>query len=114
MKFRSSILLSGLFNGYPGASKEPISRWEGEKSVEEEDSDATEVRASLADSNEFSKAPNIALPNQTIILQAETNYLKMMEKMTQSMGQLTQEVSPRNNPRAPEPKPESMKSPVSL
>ncbi|MBW0461428.1 hypothetical protein O181_001143 [Austropuccinia psidii MF-1] len=40
--------------------------------------------------------------NQPLVSQAEPNFLKMMEKRTQLMGQLTDEVSPRDISRAPE------------
>ncbi|MBW0463512.1 hypothetical protein O181_003227 [Austropuccinia psidii MF-1] len=41
-----------------------------------------------------SEAPNLAPSNQPLVSQAEPNFLKMMEQMTQFMGQLTQAVSP--------------------
>ncbi|MBW0473943.1 hypothetical protein O181_013658 [Austropuccinia psidii MF-1] len=81
---------------------------EGEECVEEEGSEETEVAASLEGSPE---APNIALSHQPLVSKAEPNFLKMMKKMTQFMGQLTQAGSPRENSRAPEFKTPSMKAP---
>ncbi|MBW0479265.1 hypothetical protein O181_018980 [Austropuccinia psidii MF-1] len=43
------------------------------------------------------EVPNIALSNKPLVSQAEPNFLKMREKMYQVMGQLTQEVSIRDN-----------------
>ncbi|MBW0494978.1 hypothetical protein O181_034693 [Austropuccinia psidii MF-1] len=47
-------------------------------------------------------------------LAAEPNFLKMMEQITQFMGQLTQEVAPRDNSKAPVFKTPSMKAPDSF
>ncbi|MBW0496343.1 hypothetical protein O181_036058 [Austropuccinia psidii MF-1] len=80
----------------------------------EEESEETEVEAALADAPEASEAPNIALSNQPLVSQAEPNLLKMMEQMTQFMGQLTQAVSPRENSRAPASKNPSIKAPDSF
>ncbi|MBW0462073.1 hypothetical protein O181_001788 [Austropuccinia psidii MF-1] len=66
----------------------------GEESVEEEESEGTEVEAALEGSHEASEALNLSLFNQPCFLQAEPNFLNMMEQMTQFMGQLAQEVSP--------------------
>ncbi|MBW0523641.1 hypothetical protein O181_063356 [Austropuccinia psidii MF-1] len=87
VKSRRSRSFSGLLGGYPRNYQGPRSRSgeaedeEGEESVEEEESEETEVAAALA---------------------ADPNFLKMMEPMTQFMGQLTQEASPINTSRAPE------------
>ncbi|MBW0535600.1 hypothetical protein O181_075315 [Austropuccinia psidii MF-1] len=70
---------------------------EVEESVEEEEFEEAEVAAALEGSPEACEAPNIALSNQPVVFQAEHNFLKMMGKMTQSMGQLTQEVSSRED-----------------
>ncbi|MBW0514607.1 hypothetical protein O181_054322 [Austropuccinia psidii MF-1] len=86
MKSRRSRSFSGLLGGYPGVSEGARSRLgeaedeEGEESVEEEESEETEVATALA---------------------AEPNFHKMMEKITQFMGKLTQAVAPRNNSKAP-------------
>ncbi|MBW0479555.1 hypothetical protein O181_019270 [Austropuccinia psidii MF-1] len=70
--------------------------------------------ASLSGATEASEASNIAHSNQPFVSQAELNFLKMMEKMTQFMGRLTQEVAPRDNTKAPEFKDTSMKAPDSF
>ncbi|MBW0478305.1 hypothetical protein O181_018020 [Austropuccinia psidii MF-1] len=72
------------------------------ESVEEEESEETEVAAAFAGVPEASEAPNIALSNQPLVSQAEPNFLKMMDPMTKLMGQLTQAASPRDNSRASE------------
>ncbi|MBW0573219.1 hypothetical protein O181_112934 [Austropuccinia psidii MF-1] len=83
----------------------------GESEHEEgEESEETKVAASLAGAPEASEALNLAPSNQPPVSQAEPNFLKMMEKMTQFMGQLTQAVAPRDTPRAPEFKNPSMKA----
>ncbi|MBW0561253.1 hypothetical protein O181_100968, partial [Austropuccinia psidii MF-1] len=87
---------------------------EGEESVEEEGSEETEVVTALAGVPETPKTPNTSLSNETLVFQAELNFPKMMEKMTQLMGQLTQAVSPRDNSRAPAFKNPSMKAPHSF
>ncbi|MBW0492420.1 hypothetical protein O181_032135 [Austropuccinia psidii MF-1] len=69
-----------------------------------------EVPASLAGAPEASEPPNLAPSNQPLVSQAEPNFLKMMEQMTQSMGQTAQAVSPRETSRAPEVKTPSMKA----
>ncbi|MBW0499850.1 hypothetical protein O181_039565 [Austropuccinia psidii MF-1] len=66
---------------------------EGEESVEEEQSEETGV----AGASEAPEVPNLALSNQTLVSQAEPNFLKMMEHMTQLMGPLPQEVTPRDS-----------------
>ncbi|MBW0463431.1 hypothetical protein O181_003146 [Austropuccinia psidii MF-1] len=74
---------------------------EGEGCVEEEDSEGTELAAALAGVPEASEAPNLPYYNQPLVSQAEHNFLKIMEQMTQFVGQITQAVAPRDNPRAP-------------
>ncbi|MBW0594080.1 hypothetical protein O181_133795, partial [Austropuccinia psidii MF-1] len=86
---------------------------EGE-SVEEEESEETELEDALASAPEAFEAPNISPSNQPLASQAEPNFLKIMEQMTQFMGQLTQEVPPRDTSRAPEFKTPSMKAPDSF
>ncbi|MBW0482160.1 hypothetical protein O181_021875, partial [Austropuccinia psidii MF-1] len=91
---------------YPGISQRPRSRLgeaedeEGEESVEEEDSEDTEVEASFTGTPDASEALNLALSNQPLVSQAEPNFLKMMEQVTQFMVQLMQAASPRDNSRA--------------
>ncbi|MBW0472493.1 hypothetical protein O181_012208 [Austropuccinia psidii MF-1] len=113
MKSRKSRLFSGLLGGYPENPQGPSSRIqeaedeEGEESVEEKELKETEVAATLEGSPE---APNLALSNKPLVSKADTNMHKMMEQMTKFMGQLTQEVAPRDNSRAPESKTPSMKA----
>ncbi|MBW0510629.1 hypothetical protein O181_050344 [Austropuccinia psidii MF-1] len=105
---RRSRSFFGLFGGYPGISQGPRSRSgevedeEGEESMEEEESEETEVADALGGGPEATEGPNIAPYNQPLSSQAEPNVFKMMEKMTQLMGQLTQEFAPRDTSRAPE------------
>ena len=70
---------------------------EGEESVEEEDSGETEV----ANAPEMPQGSNLALSSQPLVSQTDPSLLKMMEQMTQFMGQLTQAVAPRDNSKAP-------------
>ncbi|MBW0575294.1 hypothetical protein O181_115009 [Austropuccinia psidii MF-1] len=116
MKSRRSRSFSGLLSGYPGMSEAARARLgevedeEGEESVEEEDSGETEV----ADAPEVPQGSNLALSNQPLVSQTEPSLLKMMEQMTQFMGQLTQAVTPRDNSKAPALKTPSMKAPNSF
>ncbi|MBW0492251.1 hypothetical protein O181_031966 [Austropuccinia psidii MF-1] len=87
---------------------------EGEESVEEEGSTENEVAAALAGAPEASETPNLAIFNQPLVSKAEPNFLKMMEKMTKFMGQLTKAVSPRESSRAQAFKTPSMKAPYSF
>ncbi|MBW0484054.1 hypothetical protein O181_023769 [Austropuccinia psidii MF-1] len=64
----------------------------GEESVEEEDSEETEVAAALAGTPKASEDQNLALANQPLVSQDEPNFLQIMEQMTQFMGKLTQAV----------------------
>ncbi|MBW0537997.1 hypothetical protein O181_077712 [Austropuccinia psidii MF-1] len=50
-----------------------------------------------AAATEAPEVANQALSNKPLFSQAEPNFLKMMEKITQFMGQLTQTVAPRDN-----------------
>ncbi|MBW0553630.1 hypothetical protein O181_093345 [Austropuccinia psidii MF-1] len=84
------------------------------EAVEEEESEETEVEAALAGAPEASEAESVAHSNQPLVSQAEPNFLKMMEKRTQFMGQLTQAVAPRDTSKAPEFKTPSMKAPDSF
>ncbi|MBW0523004.1 hypothetical protein O181_062719 [Austropuccinia psidii MF-1] len=87
---------------------------EGEESVEEEESEETEVPATLEGSPEASEASNLAYYNQPLVSQTESNFLKIMEQLTQFMRKLTQEVSPRDNYKTPSLKTPSMKAPDSF
>ncbi|MBW0583943.1 hypothetical protein O181_123658 [Austropuccinia psidii MF-1] len=84
---------------------------EGEESVEEEDSGETEVADALANAPEVPQGSNIALSSQPLVSQTEPSLLKMMEQMTQLMGQLTQAVTPRDISQAPAFKTPSMQAP---
>ncbi|MBW0484009.1 hypothetical protein O181_023724 [Austropuccinia psidii MF-1] len=101
VKSRRSRSFSGLLGGNQSISQGPRKRSgeaedeEGE-SVEEEEYEETEVAAALADGPEASEAPNLAHSDQPLASQAEPNFLKIMEQMTQYMGQLTQEVAKRD------------------
>ncbi|MBW0484976.1 hypothetical protein O181_024691 [Austropuccinia psidii MF-1] len=102
VKSRRSRSFSGLLGGYPRVPQRPRSRSgeagdeDGEEYVEEEESEETEVAAALAGSSKAPEAPNLAHSNQPLVSQAETNLLKMMEQMTQFMGQLAQVVASRD------------------
>ncbi|MBW0572443.1 hypothetical protein O181_112158 [Austropuccinia psidii MF-1] len=114
MRSRRSRSFSGLLGGYPGMSKGARERLGEAEDEEGEESEETEVATALAGVPEASEAENLAHSNQPLISQAEPNFLKMMEKMTQFMGQLTQAVAPRDNSKAPAFKTPSMKAPDSI
>ncbi|MBW0543757.1 hypothetical protein O181_083472 [Austropuccinia psidii MF-1] len=117
MKSRRSRSFSGLLGGYPGMSEGSRARLgevkyeEGEESVEEEDSGETEVADSVENSPEVPQGSNIAISSQPLVSQTEPSLLKMMEQMTQFMGQLTQGVTPRHNSKALAFKTASMNAP---
>ncbi|MBW0522067.1 hypothetical protein O181_061782 [Austropuccinia psidii MF-1] len=114
LKSRSSRSFLGLLGGYPSIPQGPRSRSGGAEDEEGEESEETEVAASWEGSPEASEALNLAPSNQPLVSQAEPNFLKMMEQMTQFMGQLTQAVSPRDTSKAPSFKTPSMKAPDSF
>ncbi|MBW0474983.1 hypothetical protein O181_014698 [Austropuccinia psidii MF-1] len=87
---------------------------EGEECVEEEGLGETEVEATLEGSPEASEAQNLAPSNKPLVSQAKPNFLKMMEQMSQLMGNLTQAVAPRDTSRASPFKTPSMKAPDSF
>ncbi|MBW0488792.1 hypothetical protein O181_028507 [Austropuccinia psidii MF-1] len=99
-KIKNIKIILLFFTGYSSISQGPRSRcWEneheeGEEFVKEEQPKKTEVAAALVGAPEDSKAPNLALFNQTLVSKAEPSSLKMMEKMTQLKGQLLQAVDP--------------------
>ncbi|MBW0533711.1 hypothetical protein O181_073426 [Austropuccinia psidii MF-1] len=101
MKSRRSRSFSGLLGGYPSISQGSRSRSGGDEDEEGEESEETEVAAAFAGAPEASETPNVGPSNQPLVSQPEQNFLKMMEQMTQLMGQLTKEVSPRDTSRAP-------------
>ncbi|MBW0505189.1 hypothetical protein O181_044904 [Austropuccinia psidii MF-1] len=92
----------------------PRSRLGEAEDEEGEESEETEVESALAGAPEAFEASNISHYNQPLVSQAEPNCLKMMEQMTQFMGQLTQEVTLRENFKAPAFKTPSMKAPDSF
>ncbi|MBW0588946.1 hypothetical protein O181_128661 [Austropuccinia psidii MF-1] len=117
IKSRRSRSFSGLLGGYPGMSEGARARLgevedeEGEESVDEEDSGETEVADALANSPEVPQGSNLSLSSKPLVSQTDPSLLKMMEQMTQLMGQLTQAVAPRDNSKAPAFKSPSMKAP---
>ncbi|MBW0479474.1 hypothetical protein O181_019189 [Austropuccinia psidii MF-1] len=119
VKSRRSRSFSGLLCGYPSISQGTRSRLgeaeavEGEASVEKEESEETEVESAFEDAPVDSEAAYLAHSNKSLVSQAEPNFLRMMEKMTQFMGQLTQDVAPRDTSKAPAFKTPSMKVPDS-
>ncbi|MBW0574701.1 hypothetical protein O181_114416 [Austropuccinia psidii MF-1] len=113
MKSRRSRSFSGLLGGYPGMSEGEKARL-GEAEDEEGESEETEVATALAGVPEASEAENPAYSNQPLVSQAEPNFLKMMEQMTQVMVQLPQAVAPRDNSKAPAFKSPSIKAPDSF
>ncbi|MBW0523398.1 hypothetical protein O181_063113 [Austropuccinia psidii MF-1] len=82
--------------------------------LEEEEYKETEVAAALEGAPEDSEAQNLANSNQPLVSQGETKFLKMMEQMTQFMGQITQAVAPRDTSKFPAFKIPSMKAPDSF
>ncbi|MBW0527506.1 hypothetical protein O181_067221 [Austropuccinia psidii MF-1] len=103
VRSRRSRSLSGLLDGCPGISQGHRSRLgedeyeEGEEYVEEEESGETEVEAASAGSPEAPEVPNLAHYYKTLASEHKPNYAKMVEQMTQFLGQLTQAVTPRSN-----------------
>ncbi|MBW0583612.1 hypothetical protein O181_123327 [Austropuccinia psidii MF-1] len=87
---------------------------EGEKALEEEDSEEAEVATPLAGAPEASQASNLAHSNQPLVSQAEHNLLKLMKKLTKLIGKLTEEVFPRDNSKSPAFKTPSIKAPDSF
>ncbi|MBW0573229.1 hypothetical protein O181_112944, partial [Austropuccinia psidii MF-1] len=88
IKSRRSRSFSALLGGYPGMSEGARERL-GEAEDEEGRTHS----------------------NQPLVSQAEQNFLKMIERMTKFMGELTQVVAPRDNSKAPAFKTPSMKAP---
>ncbi|MBW0467509.1 hypothetical protein O181_007224 [Austropuccinia psidii MF-1] len=95
----------------------PSRRGGGPKSIfgeaedeEGEESEETEVAASLAGAPEDSEAASLAKYNQPLVSQVEQNFHKMMEQITQFMGKLTQSVTTRDNSKATSFNTSSMKA----
>ncbi|MBW0495986.1 hypothetical protein O181_035701 [Austropuccinia psidii MF-1] len=93
MKYIRSRSFHGFLDGYPGISQ-ATSEILGK--VEDEESDYTEISDSLENNPECPEAQTPALCNQL-----EPGLLRIMEKITQFMGKLTQAVSPRNTYKVP-------------
>ncbi|MBW0573762.1 hypothetical protein O181_113477 [Austropuccinia psidii MF-1] len=104
MKSRRSRSFSGLLGDYPGMSEDARARLgdvedeEGEESVEEENSGENEVADALKNAPEVPQGSNLALSSQPLVSQTDPSLLKMMEQMTQFMGQLTKAVVPGTIP----------------
>ncbi|MBW0470006.1 hypothetical protein O181_009721 [Austropuccinia psidii MF-1] len=92
----------------------PRSRFGEAEDEEGEESEESEGATTLAGAPEASEAANLAHSDQPLVSQAEQNFLKIMEQITQLMGQLTQAVSPRDNSKAASFKTPSMKAPDSF
>ncbi|MBW0505058.1 hypothetical protein O181_044773 [Austropuccinia psidii MF-1] len=88
MKSIRSRSFSGLLDGYPDMYEGARARLgeagdeEGEESVEEEESEETEVETALKGVPEASEAESLAHSNQSLVSQAEPNFLKIMEQIT--------------------------------
>ncbi|MBW0497816.1 hypothetical protein O181_037531 [Austropuccinia psidii MF-1] len=111
VKSRRSRSFSELLGGYKILSKGPRSRLGEAEGEEGEESEEAEVAATFSGAPQASEAANIAHSNQPLVSQAEHSFLKMMQQMTQFVGQLTQAVAPRDNFKAPSFKTLSMKAP---
>ncbi|MBW0501917.1 hypothetical protein O181_041632 [Austropuccinia psidii MF-1] len=72
----------------------------GEAENEEgEESEEIEVATALAGVPKASEASNLAHSNQPLVSQAEPNFLKMMEWMTQLMGNSLKQLLPGTIPK---------------
>ncbi|MBW0531527.1 hypothetical protein O181_071242 [Austropuccinia psidii MF-1] len=103
-----------MLGGYPSISQGPGSILGKTEDEVGEESEETEVAAAMTGATEASEAAILAHYNQTIVSQAEPNFLKIMEQMTQFMGQITEAVSPRDNFKAPAFNNPSMRAPDSF
>ncbi|MBW0495091.1 hypothetical protein O181_034806 [Austropuccinia psidii MF-1] len=83
----------------------------GAESLEEEDSGETEVANALENAPEVPQSSNLDLSSKPNVSQTEPSLLKMMQKMTQFMGNPTLSVAPRANSKAPAFKTPSIKAP---
>ncbi|MBW0475011.1 hypothetical protein O181_014726 [Austropuccinia psidii MF-1] len=114
VKSRRSRSFSGLLGGYQSISEGIRSRLGEAEDEEGEESEENKVEYALAGVPEASEAANIAHSNKPLVSQAQPNFLKMMEQMTQFMGQLSQAVSLRDNSKIPTFKTPSMRAPDPL
>ncbi|MBW0538971.1 hypothetical protein O181_078686 [Austropuccinia psidii MF-1] len=85
VRSRRSRSFSGFLGGYPRIFQGPRSRLGEAEDEEGEESEETEVAAALEGAPEASEAPNLDPSNQPLVSKAETNFLKMMEQMSQLM-----------------------------
>ncbi|MBW0472879.1 hypothetical protein O181_012594 [Austropuccinia psidii MF-1] len=106
-------LSANLDRGPPMEGASPSRKGAFLKCLEADQGEESEETV-VAAAPEASKAPNLSPVNQPLVSQAEPNFLRMMEQMTQFMGQLTQAVSPRETSRAPAVNTPSMKEPDSF
>ncbi|MBW0474926.1 hypothetical protein O181_014641 [Austropuccinia psidii MF-1] len=111
VKPRRSRSFSGLLGGYPSIFQGPRGGWGEAEDEEGEESEEIEVADAFAGAPEAPKAANLAHSNQNVVSQAEPNFLKMLEQMTQFMGKLTQAVAPREKSKATKFKIPLMKAP---
>ncbi|MBW0466213.1 hypothetical protein O181_005928 [Austropuccinia psidii MF-1] len=111
MKSKRSRSFSGLLILYLGIFYGPRSRLKEAEDEEEEETEEAEVEAALEGATKAPEDSNLAISHHPLVSQAKPNFLKMIEHMTQSMQQLTQEASPRDDSRAPEFKTPYMKAP---
>ncbi|MBW0503512.1 hypothetical protein O181_043227 [Austropuccinia psidii MF-1] len=111
VKSRRSRSFSVFLGVYPSISQGPRYILGEAEAEDGEASEETEVETALAGVPEASEAANPAHSNEPLVSQAEPNFLKIMEQMTQFMGQLTQAVTPRDNSKPPAFKTPSMKEP---
>ncbi|MBW0580352.1 hypothetical protein O181_120067 [Austropuccinia psidii MF-1] len=114
MKSRRSRSFSGLLGGYPGMSEGARAILGEVEDEEGEESGEIEVADALENPPEESQGSNLALSSHPLVSQADPSLLKMMEQMTQFMGQLTQAVAPRDSSKAPAFKTPSIKEPDSF
>ncbi|MBW0472091.1 hypothetical protein O181_011806 [Austropuccinia psidii MF-1] len=108
---QGSQSFSGLFGSFPSTSECERARLREVGDKEGGDFGETEVAHALANAPEVAQSSNLVLSSQPVVSQTEPSLLKMMEHMTQFMGQLTQEINSRGNSKAPAFKTPSMKAP---
>ncbi|MBW0524358.1 hypothetical protein O181_064073 [Austropuccinia psidii MF-1] len=113
---RRSTSLSGVVGGFPRLSRTTFKgpgedgEEEEENSVEEEDSDGTEVVPAAMGVSQDTGGPTLTQSNQPVSHQSETSLLAIMQQMTQIMANL-QEASSSYSSTPPAFKTPSMKAP---
>ncbi|MBW0549234.1 hypothetical protein O181_088949 [Austropuccinia psidii MF-1] len=83
VKSRRSSSLSVFLGGYTSISQGPRSRLGESEEEEGEESEEAEVKAAFSGTSEASEAQNLAHSDQNLVSQAEPNFLKIMEQLTQ-------------------------------